>query len=107
MLRFNTVPVEAVGTERAEGVVVAATEVRVDAAGARRAGADDRRLQDLRIHREDRAQRRIARQQPEGVGEPVDQPILAAVVPVENVCTSAKNRASWSTVLGLGAVLRT
>ncbi|MFE3171219.1 FAD-dependent oxidoreductase [Amycolatopsis sp. NPDC059090] len=42
VFRFNTVPVEIVGDERVEGVVVAATEVRVDADGTRRAVAGDR-----------------------------------------------------------------
>ncbi|MET9213556.1 MULTISPECIES: FAD-dependent oxidoreductase [unclassified Nocardia] len=42
VLRFNTVPVEIVGTDRVEGLVVAATEVEVGADGARKARVGDR-----------------------------------------------------------------
>ncbi|MGV9545226.1 FAD-dependent oxidoreductase [Nocardia beijingensis] len=42
VLRFNVVPVEFVGTERVDGVVVATTEVDVDADGVRRARVSDR-----------------------------------------------------------------
>lgn len=42
VLRFNTVPVEIVGSDRVEGVVVAATEVEIDADGVRQARVSSR-----------------------------------------------------------------
>ncbi|MFE3445317.1 FAD-dependent oxidoreductase [Nocardia sp. NPDC059180] len=42
VLRFNTVPIEIIGTDRVEGLVVAATEVEVGADGVRQARVSDR-----------------------------------------------------------------